>query len=149
MNPLYYKGEWDEPGALIISFVIGLTHGSWNPSIMYNESGDVLENWIYNHLTGYYFMLMDIMILQDEHGKSLELHSIHTTTIANSLSNSGHALARATYWPPKAPFSPHHTREWAEECHYGNVKSKNAGAIDVLHLLAYVCHSTYDGISNC
>ena len=127
LNPRHYGDQWDGAGAIMVQFVIGLTSGSWNASPLYEESDDVLENWIYNILVGYYWILCDIMLLRKAHGKGITFHhhSIAPCTLANIFSNVGHAIARARYWPANSKFSGRHQREWPEECHYGRVKGKN------------------------
>jgi hypothetical protein len=122
LNPHYFKGDWDDPGALIAAFEIGLTTGSWNSSPLYELSNQMLEDWLYNQLTGYYMILMDLMLLMEEFGNKWTEHHHHTTTLSNNCSNVGHAIARALHWPEKSPFSPRHTREWSEECHFSNVE---------------------------
>lgn len=122
--PAYYGDEWDAPGALVCAFEIALTVGSWNSSPLYNTSYSTLEDWFYNQMVGYYMTLADIMLLMEEFGQSWTEHGLAGITYSNTFSNVGHGSARAVYWPAEAPFSPFHTREKAEECHYGRVKTQ-------------------------
>ena len=128
-----------------MAFQVGLTLGSWNSSALYQQSHHHMEDWFYNQMTGYYMVLIDVMLLIEEHGRDWLEHALHTTPIGNQLANVGHGAARAVMWPAKSPFSPHHTREVAEEQHYGNVKSKHKSGLFVishLHVFAVTCHAS-------
>jgi len=112
---------------------------------MYHASAHMLEDWFYNLFTGYYMYLVDVMLLVQEYGDQWVEHSMACITLSNIFSNVGHGAARAIYWPKDSPWSPRHTREFAQETHFGNAKSAanfGQGLRLVFAFSSHSCHTT-------
>jgi len=123
-NPAHFKGEWDEPGVLMVHFTVALILSPFNAWSMYIE----VEEAFYNVMTGYYLVIINIMELEEEWGKDWWQHYQHEISLGNLLSNAGNFVVRAIYWCKKMPFNPDKTRELKQEQHYGRIKEAKLGS---------------------
>ena len=122
-NPGHFKFQWDELGTFAMLLVEALVLSPFNAKYFY----DSIEDSFHNAMTGYYMILMNIMILKGQHGDNWESHFLPLVTIQNMLHCVGHFVSRAINWPEDIPFLPWCTRELAIEYHFGAVKQPFRG----------------------
>lgn len=123
MNPAYYKNQWDEFGMILFAYLESLLLSPWNCKYLY----ETLEDMFANVLTGYYFMLVNIMVLEESYGDHWTQHFLPLVTVQNTCGNVGHFIARCMWFPKDVPFLPWCQREWPIEPHFGEVKKPYRG----------------------
>ena len=97
----------------------------WNCAHMFKD----LETQFVNVLTGYYWILMGLMHVQDTYGAGWVTHYLPQTTIENTSCDVGFFVARCLHHPEDLPFLPWHHREVPAEHHFSAVKDNVRGGM--------------------
>ena len=97
-NMRWYKDTWDSFGNVLFAFLEALLLSPWISKDMYENVEDVF----FNNMTGYYFVLINIMELQGEYGKGWVHHFLPLVTVQNVLSNVGNLVARCLFHPKES-----------------------------------------------
>lgn len=102
LNPRYLKvGVWFDLGVNVFAYVAALVVGSWSGSALFSPTEIFL-----NSLSGYYLLLLNIMMSHQEHGSNWEKFCFAKVTMRNWLSLAAHAVLRVLHWPTDLPYNP-------------------------------------------
>ena len=115
------REKWDEFGHVVFAFLEALAI-PWNVVDLYEN----LEDVFYNALVAYY-LIMIIMMQNDERYGSPFKHFLPRLTTQNTLGNLGNWFGSCRYWDPEVPFMRSKTREYGCEPFFGNVKKHVKG----------------------
>ena len=123
LNMRHFREDWDAFGHVIFAYLEAILLSPWNCTDLYEN----IEQMLFNNLCGYYFVGMNIMVLQKEFGDDWTAHFLPLVTVQNTFSDVGHLVARCLFFPAQVPFLLPKQRELAIEWHFGGVKSPYRG----------------------
>ena len=102
LNPRYLQvGMWCDLGFNVFAYVAALVVGSWSGSSLFGPREIFL-----NSLSGYYLLLLSIMMSHKENGSNWEKFCFARVTMRNWLSLAAHAVLRVLHWPADLPYNP-------------------------------------------